>query len=74
MVMWDVDTLDAKSPTEGGPTAADIVAKVLSRAQGGSIVQLHVGGYNTLEALPGIVDGLRARGLEPVSLAAMFGL
>jgi peptidoglycan/xylan/chitin deacetylase (PgdA/CDA1 family) len=73
MVMWDVDTLDAKSPTEGGPTAADIVAKVLSRAQGGSIVQLHVGGYNTLEALPGIIDGLRARGLQPVSLAAMFG-
>ena len=73
MVMWDVDTLDAKSPSEGGPTAGDIVAKVLSRAQGGSIVRLHVGGYNTLEALPGIVDGLRARGLEPVSLSAMFG-
>jgi peptidoglycan/xylan/chitin deacetylase (PgdA/CDA1 family) len=73
MVMWDVDTLDAKSPAEGGPTATDIVAKVLSRAQAGSIVQLHVGGYNTLEALPGIVDGLRQRGLEPVSLNAMFG-
>jgi len=73
MVMWDVDTLDAKSPSEGGPTAADIVAKVLSRAQGGSIVQLHVGGYNTLQALPDLVDGLRARGLEPVSLGAMFG-
>ena len=32
-----------------------------------------LGGYNTLEALPGIVDGLRARGLEPVSLNTMFG-
>jgi peptidoglycan/xylan/chitin deacetylase (PgdA/CDA1 family) len=73
MVMWDVDTLDAKAPGEGGPTAADIVAKVLSRAVGGSIVQLHVGGYNTLEALPGIVDGLRQRGLHPVSLNTMFG-
>jgi peptidoglycan/xylan/chitin deacetylase (PgdA/CDA1 family) len=73
MVMWDVDTLDAKAPAEGGPTAADIVAKVVSRAVGGSIVQLHVGGYNTLEALPGIVDGLRQRGLQPVSLNTMFG-
>ena len=73
MVMWDVDGLDAKPEAEGGPTATDIVAKVLSRAQGGSIVQLHVGGHHTLEALPGIVDGLRARGLEPVSLNAMFG-
>ena len=73
MVMWDVDTLDAKPSSEGGPTATDIVAKVLSRATGGSIVQLHVGGYNTLEALPGIVDGLRSRGLEPVSLNTMFG-
>ena len=49
------------------------MVKVLSLGQGGSIVHLHVGGYKTLEALPGIVDGLRARGLEPVSLAAMFG-
>jgi len=73
MVMWDVDTLDAKPPTEGGPTAADIVAKVLSRAAGGSIVQLHIGGYNTLDALPGVVDGLRQRGLQPVSLNTMFG-
>jgi peptidoglycan/xylan/chitin deacetylase (PgdA/CDA1 family) len=73
MVMWDVDTLDAKPPDEGGPTAADIVAKVLARAVGGSIVQLHVGGYNTLEALPGMVDGLRQRGLQPVSLNTMFG-
>jgi peptidoglycan/xylan/chitin deacetylase (PgdA/CDA1 family) len=73
MIMWDVDTLDAKAPSEGGPTAADIVAKVLSRAQPGSIIRMHVGGYNTLEALPGIVDGLRARGLDPVSLNTLFG-
>jgi peptidoglycan/xylan/chitin deacetylase (PgdA/CDA1 family) len=73
MVMWDVDTLDAKPESEGGPTAGDIVAKVLSRAQGGSIILLHIGGYNTVEALPGIVDGLRQRGLEPVSLSQMFG-
>jgi peptidoglycan-N-acetylglucosamine deacetylase len=74
MVMWDVDALDAKAPADGGPTAADIVAKVLSRARAGSIVLLHLGGYHTLEALPGIVDGLRGRGLEPVTLNTLLGL
>ncbi len=74
MVMWDVDTVDWKATDQGGPTADDIVAKVLARAQGGSIVLLHLGGPNTLAALPRIVDGLRARGLEPVTLADMLGL
>ena len=74
MVMWDVDSLDSKAPADGGPTAADIVAKVLSRAQAGSIVLLHLGGYHTVEALPGIVDGLRGRGLEPVTLNILLGL
>ena len=73
-VMWDVDTVDAKPPAQGGPTADDIVAKVLSRARSGSIVLLHLGGAHTLEALPGIVDGLRARGLEPVTVADLLGL
>ncbi len=72
-VMWDIDTIDWKPEADGGPTADDIVAKVLSRAQGGSIVLMHLGGYHTLEALPRIVDGLRARGLVPVTLDRMFG-
>ncbi|MGZ6338914.1 MAG: polysaccharide deacetylase family protein [Candidatus Limnocylindrales bacterium] len=73
MVLWDVDTVDWKPESDGGPTTDDIVARVLSRAQGGSIVLMHLGGYNTLEALPAIVDGLRARGLEPVTLGEMLG-
>jgi len=72
-VMWDVDTIDWKPEADGGPTADDIVARVLARAQGGSIVLMHLGGFNTLEALPRIVDGLRERGLEPVRLGRMFG-
>jgi peptidoglycan/xylan/chitin deacetylase (PgdA/CDA1 family) len=44
------------------------VAKVLDNAQGGSIVLMHLGGYETLEALPRIVDGLRADGYDLVSL------
>jgi peptidoglycan/xylan/chitin deacetylase (PgdA/CDA1 family) len=72
-VMWDIDTIDWRPTSEGGPTALDIEAKVLSRAQGGSIVLMHLGGWHTLEALPGIVKGLRTLGLEPVTLDDMFG-
>jgi peptidoglycan/xylan/chitin deacetylase (PgdA/CDA1 family) len=72
-VLWDVDTNDGTPSAQGGPTAQDIVSRVLSRAGGGSIVHLHLGGAHTLEALPGIVDGLNQAGLVPVSLAQMFG-
>jgi hypothetical protein len=33
---------------------------------------MHLGGYHTLEALPAIVDGLRAKGLEPVTLSELL--
>src|SRR5690606_11002080 len=52
-VMWDVDTIDWRPEAEGGPTAHDMVDKVLANAQGGSIVLMHLGGYNTFESLPG---------------------
>lgn len=72
-VLWDVDTNDAKPSAQGGPTAQDLVTRVLSRASGGSIVLLHLGGEHTLEALPSIIDGLNQVGLAPVTLARMFG-
>jgi len=72
-VMWDIDAIDWRPESDGGPTAAQIVDKVVRAADGGSIVLMHLGGYNTLDALPGIVDGLRARGLTPVTLGTMLG-
>ncbi|HYM82710.1 MAG TPA: polysaccharide deacetylase family protein [Candidatus Dormibacteraeota bacterium] len=72
-IMWDVDTIDWKPIADGGPTADDIVAKVLSRARGGSIVLMHLGGYETYAALPRVVAGLRAMGLQPVTLTQMLG-
>jgi len=72
-VLWDVDTNDGTPSTQGGPTAQDIVGRVLSRVSGGSIVHLHLGGAHTLEALPGIVDGLNQAGFAPVTLAEMYG-
>jgi peptidoglycan/xylan/chitin deacetylase (PgdA/CDA1 family) len=73
LVMWDVDTIDWKPESDGGPTTADIVAKISAKAQGGSIVLMHLGGYNTLDALPGILAAIQAKGLQPVTLAELLG-
>ncbi len=72
VVMWDVDTIDWRPEADGGPTAEQIVAKISAEAQGGSIVLMHLGGYNTLEALPGILSAVGALGLQPVTLDEMF--
>jgi peptidoglycan/xylan/chitin deacetylase (PgdA/CDA1 family) len=73
LVMWDIDTIDWRPVKDGGPTADDIVAKVLANAKGGSIVLMHLGGYHTFEALPRIVAGLSDRGFDLVTLDAMLG-
>jgi peptidoglycan/xylan/chitin deacetylase (PgdA/CDA1 family) len=69
-VTWDVDTIDWRPIVNDppGPTADQIVAKVLDRAQGGSIVLMHLGGYETFEALPRVVAGLSDAGYRLVNL------
>jgi len=73
VVLWDVDTIDWRPVADGGPTAADIVAKIEASARGGSIVLMHLGGYHTLEALPDILAAIEAKGLEPVTLDELLG-
>jgi peptidoglycan/xylan/chitin deacetylase (PgdA/CDA1 family) len=68
-VLFSVDTRDWSKP---GVTA--IVRQALT-AQAGQIIALHDAGGDreqTVEALPLIVKGLRARGLEPVTLDELF--
>jgi len=74
-VTWDIDTIDWRPIKNDppGPTADQIVAKVLGNAQGGSIVLMHLGGYETFASLPRIVAGLEARGYEPVTLDELMG-
>ena len=72
LVMWDVDTIDWMPTSDGGPTAADIVTKVASKAEGGSIVLMHLGGWHTLEALPGILGAIGDKNLQPVTLQEML--
>lgn len=74
-VTWDIDTIDWRPIRNDppGPTADEIVAKVLDRAQGGSIVLMHLGGYETFEALPRLVSGLRGAGFDLVTLDELLG-
>jgi hypothetical protein len=73
MAMWDVDMIDWRPEADGGPTAGDMAAKLQANARGGSIVLMHLGGYNTLQALPGILAAAGNLGLEPVTLTEMLG-
>jgi peptidoglycan/xylan/chitin deacetylase (PgdA/CDA1 family) len=74
-VTWDIDTIDWRPIKNDppGPTADQIVAKVLGSAQDGSIVLMHLGGYETFEALPRIVAGLGADGYNLVTLDELIG-
>jgi peptidoglycan-N-acetylglucosamine deacetylase len=58
-VLWTVDPFDWQ-----GPPATTVTARVLAQARAGGIVLLHDGNAASQVhlALPGIIDGLRARG------------
>ena len=66
--MWDVDTIDWKPIADGGPTAQQIATKVVGNAGDGSIVLMHLGGYETLDALEIMIPALRDRGFLLTSL------
>ena len=70
--MWDIDTIDWKPIADGGPTAAQIAAKVINNAVNGSNVLFHLGGYETLASLELIVPGLRDRGFTLTSLSDLL--
>lgn len=56
-IQWDVDSLDWK-----GLSKEQITSRVVGGAKNGSIILMHNDGEHTLEALPSIIDGLRAKG------------
>lgn len=68
MIMWDVDSLDWT-----GLSMEKLAARVLSMVRPGSIVLMHIGGENTVKAMPAILDGLAARGLRPVTIDELLG-
>jgi peptidoglycan/xylan/chitin deacetylase (PgdA/CDA1 family) len=70
--MWDIDTIDWKPISDGGPTAEQIATKVITQAENGSDVLMHLGGYETLDALRIMVPGLRDRGFLLTSLSDLL--
>jgi peptidoglycan/xylan/chitin deacetylase (PgdA/CDA1 family) len=70
MVLWSVDTRDYTLPGTGA-----IVQAALEGAKPGAIILMHDGGGNraeTIAALPAIVEGLRKRGLHPVTIPRLL--
>jgi peptidoglycan/xylan/chitin deacetylase (PgdA/CDA1 family) len=71
-MMWNIDTIDWKPISDGGPNAQQIATKVITNAGSGSIVLMHLGGYETLDALHIMVPGLRERGLTLTSISDLL--
>ncbi len=67
LVAFDVDPSDYRDPG-----ASAVVSRTLAGVQRGSIVSMHLGHAGTVQALPGVLDGLAARGLEPVTVATLL--
>lgn len=68
-IMWDVEP-DSDAGVASSSDA--IVAHVMERTRPGSIILLHVmypSRRTSLEAVPGVVDGLRSKGFEFVTVS-----
>lgn len=68
IILWNIDSEDWKSRN----TRA-VVERVLSTARPGSIVLMHDIYPTTVDAVPQIVQGLRQRGLTPVTVPTLLG-
>ncbi len=68
-ILWDIELLYSLRNT--AYTRENIANYVLENARGGSIVLLHFV-EEDIAALPAIIEGLRERGLEPVTLSEVL--
>ena len=72
-IMWTVDTHDWAHEIGGQQVTTDyLVNRVLNNASDNGIILMHVGGYNTVEALPRIITGLREQGYKIVTVNEMM--
>lgn len=69
VVIWSLDSLDWLNPG-----VQKIVDRVLTRVKPGDIILMHASDTckQTDQALPAIIQGLRAQGLTPVTLRALL--
>jgi peptidoglycan/xylan/chitin deacetylase (PgdA/CDA1 family) len=67
LIMWSVSCGDGSASTRPDQMASN----ALAGAKPGSIILMHFS-ERAVTALPPLIDGLRAKGLEPVSLSKLF--
>ena len=63
---YDVDSTDWTDP------GVRAIRQAVAAATAGSVVSLHFGHPGTVDALPGLLDDLAARGLTPVTASALL--
>ena len=66
-VQWNIDSLDWKDPP-----ADEIVCRIEERLCPGSIILLHNGASNTPEALPRLIEAIRAKGYRIVPISELI--
>jgi peptidoglycan/xylan/chitin deacetylase (PgdA/CDA1 family) len=66
-IAWNIDTLDWKYPDVARITAAAL------QAVNGSIILMHDIHPKTIDAVPGIIDGLRQKGFRLVTVSQLLG-
>jgi peptidoglycan/xylan/chitin deacetylase (PgdA/CDA1 family) len=65
MVMWSIETHGS------GPVHGAFVAHIINNARAGSIVLMHPTQITPAE-IGQVIDGLRAKGLEPTTVTALY--
>jgi peptidoglycan/xylan/chitin deacetylase (PgdA/CDA1 family) len=66
-ISYDVDSHDYQDPGK-----AAVLKNVMKDVKNGSIISLHFGHQNTIDALPALIENLHAKGLTPVTLTDLL--
>jgi len=72
-ILWSLDSYDWAQEMNGIKITKDyLVKRVLSKASNNGIILMHIGGFETVNALPEIITGLRSQGYEFVKVKDML--
>ena len=67
-ISYDVDSHDYQDPGK-----AAVISNIDKGIKGGSIISLHFGHQNTVDALPNVIENIKAKGFNPVTLTELLG-
>lgn len=65
-ILWDIDTLDWEMNRD------HVLHEALTKAHNGAIILMHLGKTSTAEALPSMIDELRNKGFQLVTLSTLI--